>query len=224
MTDVRSIDSVAATVSETATSGRRLAGIFLFALAAQFMVVIMFGAAMAPDYNFNEAAISDLGVISETALMFNASLIVVGLFNLIGGYYFYRSHGKRWLLGIFALAGIGAMGAGIFPLEPEGIHGLFALLAFLFFNVQAIGSATRVSGVMKVLSILAGLVGLAFLVVMALGDGGNEALFGPIGHGGVERMIVYPPMLWLLAFGGYLLGTSSADRAPSIGEHTESAD
>jgi hypothetical membrane protein len=224
VTNFQSVDSVAEIVPETARSGRRLAGVFLFALAAQFMIVIMFGAAMAPDYNFNEAAISDLGVIGATATMFNASLIVVGAFNLIGGYYFYRSHGKRWLLGIFALAGIGAMGAGIFPLEPEGIHGLFALLAFLFFNVQAIGSATRVAGVMKALSILAGLVGLAFLVVMALGDGGNEALFGPIGHGGVERMIVYPPMLWMMAFGGYLLGTSSDTRVPAVGEPTESAD
>lgn len=224
MTEFPSVDSVAEIVPETARSGRRLAGIFLFALAAQFMVVIMFGAAMAPDYNFNEAAISDLGVIGATATMFNASLIVVGVFNLIGGYYFYRSHGKRWLLSIFAVAGIGAMGAGIFPLEPEGIHGLFALLAFLFFNVQAIGSATRVAGVMKLLSILAGLVGLAFLVVMALGDGGNEAFFGPIGHGGVERMIVYPPMIWLMAFGGYLLGTSMDDDPRSAVERTEPVD
>lgn len=224
MTEVRSVDSVVATATETAASGRRLAGIFLFALAAQFMVVIMFGAAMAPGYDFNGGAISDLGVISETALMFNASLLVVGLFNLLGGYFFYRSHGKRWLLGVFAVAGIGAMGAGVFTLESEGLHGLFALLAFLFFNVQALGSATWVSGAMKAISILAGLVGLGFVVVMIVGDAGNTAVFGPIGHGGAERMIVYPPMLWLLAFGGYLLGTSSGDRAPPVGEHTESAD
>ena len=28
-----------------------------------------------------------------------------------------------------------------------------------------------------------------------------------MGHGGAERMIVYPVMMWLMAFGGYLLGT-----------------
>ena len=32
-----------------------------------------------------------------------------------------------------------------------------------------------------------------------------EAVFGPIGHGGAERMIVYPAMLWMLAFGGWLM-------------------
>jgi hypothetical protein len=39
-----------------------------------------------------------------------------------------------------------------------------------------------------------------------LGDSGNAAAFGPIGHGGTERMIVYPVMLWMLAFGGFLMG------------------
>ncbi|MFC7028904.1 hypothetical protein ACFQJ5_16930 [Halomicroarcula sp. GCM10025324] len=43
---------------------------------------------------------------------------------------------------------------------------------------------------------------------MALGDAGNATAFGAIGHGGTERMIVYPVMLWLVAFGGYLLGKS----------------
>ncbi|MEF8883716.1 MAG: hypothetical protein V5A44_01140 [Haloarculaceae archaeon] len=58
----------------------------------------------------------------------------------------------------------------------------------------------------------AGALGLVFVVLMILGDGGNVAAFGPIGHGGTERMIVYPVMVWLIAFGGYLLGTSDRPR------------
>ena len=224
MTEIRSVDVVAETTRETAASGRRLAGIFIFALAAQFMVVIMLGAAMAPGYDFHGGAISDLGVIGATATMFNASLFVVGLFNLLGGYYFYKSHGKRWLLAVFAIAGIGAAGAGIVTLDSSGIHGLFALVAFLFFNVQALASATRVSGAMRAISVLAGLVGLGFVVVMAIGDAGNPAVFGPIGHGGAERMIVYPPMLWLLAFGGYLLGSAGMEPVGVSGAEPESAD
>jgi len=71
-----------------------------------------------PDYDFSGAAISDLGVIAETALVFNSSLVAVGLCNLCGGFYFYRTHGKRWLFAIFALAGIGAVGAGVFRSIP----------------------------------------------------------------------------------------------------------
>ena len=94
---------------------------------------------------------------------------------------------------------------GSIPLDRGGLHGLFALFAFLFFNVEAIGSASIVRGPMKWISVLAGVVGLAFVVIMVIGDAGNTAVFGPFGHGGAERMIVYPSMLWMLAFGGYLM-------------------
>ena len=50
--------------------------------------------------------------------------------------------------------------------------------------------------------------------LMVIGDAGDGAVFGPIGHGGTERMIAYPAMLWLLAFGGYLIARQDrrADR------------
>ena len=63
---------------------------------------------------------------------------------------------------------------------------------------------------MRPLSVLAGAVGLVFVVLMIIGDGGNSAAFGAIGHGGTERMIVYPVMLWMLALGGYLIAGSAA--------------
>jgi hypothetical protein len=59
---------------------------------------------------------------------------------------------------------------------------------------------------MKAISLLAGALGLIFVVIMVIGDSGNSAIFGPIGHGGAERMIVYPVMVWMLALGGYLIG------------------
>lgn len=216
MTQTNSYGRVTETIRKTAYDSRKLAGICFLILAAQFMTVIMLAAAMVPGYDFGGAAISDLGVFDETALLFNTSLVVVGLLNAFGGFFFYRTHGKRWLLVIFALASLGAVGAGLFPLNAGGLHSLFALLAFLFFNVQAIASATRLSGVMRALSVLAGGMGLVFVVIMIIGDAGNTAVFGPIGHGGTERMIVYPVMLWMVALGGYLLGVptdSTAQRA-----------
>nr|WP_225316375.1 MULTISPECIES: DUF998 domain-containing protein [Haloferax] len=194
-------------VRERLGDGRTLAGVLFFTLAAQFMTVIMLAAAMVPGYNFNTAAISDLGVFPETALLFNVSLVVVGVFNLLGGYAFYRTHGTRWLLALFGIAGLGAIVAGLFPLGTSDLHSLGALLAFLFFNLQALGTATRLDGAMKAVSILAGVVGLVFVALMIVGDSGNAAAFGVIGHGGTERMIVYPPMMWLVAFGGYLMAT-----------------
>lgn len=185
------------------------AGLLLFVLAGQFMTVIMLAASMAPGYDFNAAAISDLGVIPQTALLFNASLIAVGLLNLAGGYLFYRSHGRLLILTPFVLAGVGAVGAGVFPLNSSELHSLFALVAFLFFNLQAIASGTVLPGYLKLVSVLAGGIGLVFVIFMIAGDSGDGAVFGAIGHGGTERMIVYPVMLWMLALGGYLMAAKS---------------
>ncbi|MFQ3294235.1 MAG: hypothetical protein ACI9EZ_002005 [Halobacteriales archaeon] len=55
-------------------------------------------------------------------------------------------------------------------------------------------------------------------------NGGNEAIFGPIGHGGVERLIVSPAMLRMMAFGGYLLGTATNEGCRPAAERTEPAD
>jgi hypothetical membrane protein len=189
---------------------RRVAGLALIVLAAEFMTAIMLGASMAPAYDLDGGAISDLGATAETALLFNGSLVFIGLLNLLAGLALYRSHGRAWRFGTFALAGLGAIGAGLFPLSTGELHSLFALLAFVFFNVEALACATLVVGPMRLIGLVLGTIGLGFVVVMAVGDGGSPAVFGAIGHGGAERMIVYPPMVWLMAFGGYLLGRQAA--------------
>ncbi|AWB28612.1 DUF998 domain-containing protein [Halococcoides cellulosivorans] len=194
-----------------AVDPRTLAGIAFIALAAQFMTAIMLAAAMVSGYDFQGGAISDLGVFPETALLFNLSLIVAGVINLLGGYAFYRLHGRGWLLAIFAIASVGAIGAGLFPLDTGGLHSLAAVLAFVFFNVEAIGSASVLGGAMRALSVVAGVVGLVFIGLMVVGDAGTTAAFGPIGHGGTERMIIYPVMIWLIAVGGALVGANHVD-------------
>lgn len=186
-------------------SSRSIAGVLLFLLPVQFMTALMAGAATAPGYSINANAISDLGVIGATAWLFNGSLFLAGLLNIIGGYFLYRTYGKGWIFPLFALAGIGALGAAVFTLDIPGIHGLFALLAFVFFNVEAIAGATLVRGPTKAIAIIAGVLGLIFLMTHAASDFGILTLYGPIGHGGSERMIIYPALFWLAAFGGYLM-------------------
>lgn len=188
-----------------ATAQLQLAGVLLFSLAALFMTVIMLGASMAPGYDIAQGAISDLGVIDETQLLFNASLFAVGALNLVAGYLLYRAHRRFWIMAVFFLAAVGAAGAGLVPLDTNDLHGIFALTAFLFFNVQAVAVGTLVNGPMRAVSWIAGLAGIGFVVLMVIGDAGNPGVFGPIGHGGAERMIVYPVMLWLMGFGGYLM-------------------
>lgn len=197
------------------TQDGRLAGMLIFIQAAQFMTVIMVAASMAPGYDFGGGAISDLGVIPETAILFNASLLLTGLLNVAAAYLLDLWRTRRWLFAVSVAAGIGAIGAGLVPLDRGAAHSLFALAAFLCFNVQAILSSRLVRRPMAALGIAAGLVGLLFVVIMVIGDAGNPAIFGPLGHGGAERMIVYPLLLWLLALGGSLMGRGGDEAAHS---------
>lgn len=186
------------------------AGLLLVLLGASFLTATMLAASIAPGYDFNAAAISDLGVIGETAVLFNALLVAVGALNIGAGILLYRVHCRIWILAIYVLAGIGAAGAGLVPLDTSELHSLFALFGFVFFNVEALATAAVLRGPMRALSLVAGLIGLTYVIVMIIGDAGNPAVFGAIGHGGSERMIVYPTMLWTLAVGGYLLARSDA--------------
>jgi hypothetical membrane protein len=186
--------------------GLRSAGVLLFALAAAFLLVTMLAASIAPAYDFHGAAISDLGVLDETAVLFNSLLVLIGILNVAGGCLLYRWHGRGWLFALYVIAGIGAVGAGLFPLSTGGVHAIFALLAFLFFNLEGLATAALAAGPLRVIGLVASAVGLVYAVLMVIGDAGNPAVFGPIGHGGSERMIAYPVMLWLLAYSGHLMG------------------
>ena len=186
----------------------RRAGELFFVEGAIFLTGIMVAASIPLAYDYHGGAISDLGVTEQTALLFNTLLVAVGVLNIVGGYLFYRAHRRRWLLATFVIGGLGAIGAGLMPLSTGAPHALFALAGFLFFNIEALMAARVLAGPMRWVSFLAGAVGLLYLVVMVIGDSGNAALFGAIGHGGAERMIVYPAMLWLLALGGYLMSRS----------------
>ena len=197
-------------VRAAAADDIRVAGVLAFLSGGTFLIGTMLAASIAPGYDFHGAAISDLGVIDETASLFNAVLIAVGLANLGAGVLLYRAWRRPGVLAAFIAGGLGAVGAGAYALDDGGIHSLFALAAFVGFNLEALACARCVSGPMRWISLLAGVVGLAYVAVMLIGDTGTSAVFGPIGHGGSERMIAYPVMAWLLTFGGYLMATERA--------------
>ena len=188
-----------------------IGGVLLLMLGASFLTVTMLAASIAPAYDFNAAAISDLGVIDATALLFNALLVVVGALNVAAGLLLYQSHRRAWILAMYLLAGIGAVGAGLVALDTSDFHSLFALFGFVFFNVEAIATGSVLRGPIRPISFAAGLIGLVYVVIMVIGDADNAAVFGAIGHGGSERMIVYPAMLWTLVAGGYLTSARTHD-------------
>lgn len=63
---------------EASADDVRTAGFLFILLGAAFVTVTMLAASIAPHYDFRGGAISDLGVIGETALLFNGLLVGLG--------------------------------------------------------------------------------------------------------------------------------------------------
>lgn len=187
---------------------RTLSGFLFLAGSLQFLLAMLIGEGMRPAYSVSTNAISDLGV-SSTAVLFNGSVIVLGLLILAAAYLYHPIHRKMWITIPFDLAGIGPVGVGLFP-ETTGLpHGIFALLAFFFGGLLAILVSTQVRPPFRYLSLLLGIIGLVALVLFV----SNNDL--GIGFGGMERMIAYPVLFWGIAFGGYLMAAEGTTPTPT---------
>jgi len=176
-----------------------------------------------PDYSTRQD-ISDLGstlppnpIIHEpSATIFNSTMLLTGALVLFSAYFVYRVTDNWGFPLSLAIFGFGAFGVGVFPGNVTPWHGLFALLTFFSGGITVILSSRVVSRPFSVLCGLFGSISLFMLVsVFLFGifiDGPHPLVV--LGSGGIERWVAYPLILWILAFGGYLLGTSSNNLGP----------
>ena len=144
--------------------------------------------------------------------------MVAGLLLIGGAFCTYRAFGNgrpSGLLALFlALFGVGAIGAALFNGSNDAslvAHTLFALLTFSAGAIAAIVASVAERSPFRYISVVLGVVALAGLVLVILYGDANP-LFSAIDNGGAERWIVYPSVLWVIGFGGYLMG------APAIAE------
>ena len=197
----------------------RIAGVLFFVASAQFILGLVVAEALYSGYSVADNYISDLGV-GPSSMVFNSSVFLFGVLSIIGAWFLPRTVDFRGLTFLLILMAIGAMGVGIFTSAFTTIHGIVSLMAFGFGGLSAIASF-KVSKLP--LSAISVLLGAMTLVALALYAGGlvttgsltsNEPpaseFFLGIGPGGMERMIAYPALIWLILFSGHLIALSSA--------------
>ncbi len=116
-------------------------------------------------------------------------------------------HLKRMVY-LYAIAGAGTLGVGFFPANTFVVngtpllHSLSALLAFVIGGIAAIATYRITKSPFLYLSVVLGAVTLvSFILFLTTRDFGALG----IGAGGMERMVAYPTILWMISFGGYLL-------------------
>ncbi len=191
---------------------RHWAGLLLFVGIAQYAIIGLTIAEAAypdpPGYSVSKNAISDLGVAPALPI-FDPSIILVGLLVLAVAWFLFRAFRDRILSIVAALAGVGAIAVGVFTEDFGVIHSLVSAWTFVFIALSAIIAMRVVRPPFRYISVILGVLSL-----IALGLYISKTYLG-LGPGGMERMIVWPILVWGLAFGGYLFAMSpSSAEAP----------
>lgn len=195
-----------------------IAGTLLFLAGSIIIMGIITGETFYPTgYSTFNNEISDLGgtrppnsIIHEpSATIFNITMLVTGMMIFIASLFIHQQF-KKWLFTIpLTIFGLGVFGVGIFPGHVVFWHGIFALVTFTFGSITCITAFKIVPPPLRYIGICIGTMSLIFLY-------GANIFIPYIGAGGTERWVAYPVVLWLIGFGGFLLGTKAENKNTAI--------
>jgi hypothetical membrane protein len=188
---------------------RKAAGTLILVGGSQFVLGMLVAEALYPGYSISQNYISDLGV-GPSAIIFNSSVFLLGLMVVVSAYFVHGSFRSRLVTGLLVLAGLGAMGVGVFSENSPDMHKIVSGIAFIFGGLLPIAAYRLVRRPFSYLSVAVGVLSLSAMVLLSaqysLGLG--EQYYLGLGPGGMERMIAYPILLWEVAFGGHLIAST----------------
>ena len=157
--------------------------------------------------------ISDLGgtrppdslIYQPSATIFDVSMIVIGGLIVGASLFVHRAFGRRSVTIPLTVLGIGALGVGLFPGNTGAPHAIFAMITFVAGGIAAnhrlADPRPAASGPCRRCWAPSRSATLGLYLFL-----GEANPMTALGIGGIERWIVYPTVLWVTAFGGYLAG------------------
>lgn len=182
------------------SSPKTIAGILFFVAATQFILALTIAETGYPGYSIANNYISDLG-IGPSALVFNISVILLGLFTLTATYYLHKTFTVKLETILLVVAALATMGVGIFTENSEPFHDIFSVIVFSFGGLAVLASSRMLHRPLSIISII---LGLLILITLPLYIGG---FYAGLGSGGMERIIVYPLLIWMIGFSSFLMTT-----------------
>lgn len=208
------VEEVAVPAGTRLRRGVVTAGVLLCIAGIGMLMGFITGEALYPrTFTTSENTISDLaGTIPPNSVMlqpsrgiFIVTVLVAGAMILAAAVLLARAGSRRGLAIALGVFGVGVLGVGVFPGNVAGWHPLFAMIAFVAGGVSAIMSRKLLEGPMRMIAVALGTIAL---IAIVLGSDAfvDRGVGAALGVGGIERWIAYPVILWMVAFGGYLLG------------------
>jgi hypothetical membrane protein len=204
-----------------------IAGVLLSLSGVAILMGFVTAEALFPGiYTTHANTVSHLGaseppnsvVPQPSAAIFDLTMLVTGAMIALGACFAYRALRRKAVLIPTALLGVGVFGVGVFPLTNPTPHTLFSFTAFLAGGIAMLLSARVTRAPFRHLWSVLGIVALV-ATALALDAFRAWAPMAELGEGGLERWIVYPVVLWLVAFGSYLMATPAARPGKEAGAH-----
>jgi hypothetical membrane protein len=179
---------------------RKIAGSLLFIGGIQCVLGIILAEALYPGYNTSIQTISSLGV-GPSAIIFNSSVFLIGVLGLTGTYFIHRVFNFNLFTLLFGITCFGAMGVGLFTEATSTftIHSVFSVITYVFGGISAVMSYKLQKWPLSIFSVVLGVFSLVAMVLLASG------IYLGLGLGGIERMVAYPLLLWIIGFGSHLI-------------------
>jgi hypothetical membrane protein len=179
-------------------SNIKVAGVLFFIASTQFVLGMIIAEALCPGYSISANYISDLGV-GPSSTVFNVSIFLLGLLSLIGTYFLYQAYNLKVITILLIITALASMGVGIFTEDNNPMHMFVSFFAFLFGGLSAISSNRLMKHPFSIIVILLGVMSLSALFLFM-----GNFYFG-LGAGGMERMVAYPILIWMIGFGSFLI-------------------
>ncbi len=199
------------------SSDRKRAGILFTVGASVFLLLTTAAESIYPNFHLQTNAISDLAAIgTSTTAIEETAILVFSICWILGALYLFRNIGRRGLMVLNLIPGIGFFLAGASPENVNLIIHSLGTIAFPVGAVAAVLSYRTIRSPLRYLSLLLGTLsmGSTFIIFVGwrvvCGTCGYTAGLSQtgLGLGGWESMIIYPLIIWLIGYGNYLMTAS----------------
>jgi hypothetical membrane protein len=199
------------------SSDRRLAGI-LFTLGASLCLLLTTAAeSIYPNFSLQTNAISDLAAIgTSTTVIEETAILTLSICWMLGAFYLFRNTGKKGLMILNLVPGMGFFLAGASPENFNVVIHSIGTIGFPLGAIVAIMSYRIIRSFFRYLAFALGTLSMVSTIIIFVGwrvvcgtcgyqAGLSQAV---LGLGGWESMIIYPLLIWLIGYGSYLLAIS----------------
>lgn len=193
---------------------KRIAGLLGFVGIAQIVLAIIICEALYSGYSVGQQYISDLGnwsLAGNYAAIFNASIIFAGALGIASAYFIQQAFKNRLFTSLLMISSICNILIGVFAEDISmPAHGISALIGLIL----GLGATFMTSRFVKSpLSYAPIILGGVIILAVVLQASGN---YLGLGLGGIERLEIYPTLLWGLTFDAYLIGESGSTASKEV--------